>query len=112
MARIKICREEGCQDAATTGGYCRLHYLRRWKEIRASKKRTAAKKLNRYIERVCRENPDDYAEVIKRDLQNPDFDSYIEDNFGTEEAELQFDAEASEEEIEEIIRRLKIEEGF
>ncbi|MFA4874833.1 MAG: hypothetical protein WC956_03165 [bacterium] len=112
MARIKICKEDNCHDAATTNGYCRLHYLRRWKEIHEARKRGAARKLNRYIERVVRENPDDYAEVIRKDLENPDFDRFVEDAFGSEQEEIPFDEETAEEEIEQILRRLKVEEGF
>lgn len=113
MAKIKICKEEGCSDAATTAGYCRLHYLKRWKAIKDAERETAARRLNRYIERICRENPDDYMDVIRRDLRRPDFEDIVG-------GELDFSGEAAssfgeindEDEIKEIIKKLKIEEGF
>ena len=58
MARIKICKEEECHNSVTTRGYCRLHYLRNWKRIRDAHKQVAARRLNRYIEQVCKENPE------------------------------------------------------
>lgn len=113
MARIKLCREKGCSDAATTGGYCRLHYLRRWKQIKDSQRASAAKKLNRYIERICKQNPDDYLEVIKRDLKKPDFEESVVHSLDFSEGAASSTSEEEDEaEIERIIKKLKVEEGF
>lgn len=115
MTHIKICKEEGCTNASTTKGYCRLHYLRNWKQIKDGERRKAAKKLNRYIEHVIRKHPDRYVDIIKRDLRDPGFDDFIEEHFGGEEEDgnLLFSDEPSyEEEIENLIRQLKVEKGF
>ncbi len=108
MARIRICKEEDCHNAATTEGYCRLHYLRHWKKIRDSQRQTAARRLNRYIERVCKENPENYLDVIREDLRDPSFGREVDDalNFDDEEGFV-FSGAEGEEEIEEMIRRLK-----
>jgi len=113
MARIRICKEKGCKDAATTDGFCRLHYLRNWKEIKDAKKEAGAKRLNRYIERVLRENPDDYLDIIRRDLERPDFeDSVVRAlDFG-EDSGASVEEGDDENEIDRILRKLKIEEGF
>lgn len=113
MARIRICKEKGCNDAATTSGFCRLHYLRKWKQIKDAEKSAGAKRLNRYIERVMKENPADYLDVIKRDIGRPDFeDSVVKAlDFG-EDASAQVEESDDENEIDRIIRKLKIEEGF
>ena len=112
MARIKICKEPGCKDAASTEGYCRLHYLMHWKRIRKAKKIAAARKLNRYIEHICKENPDDYMEVIRKDLRSSKFPEYVDEAFGESEGELVFEEGQGEEDIDRIIKKLKIEEGF
>ncbi len=113
MAKIKICKEDGCSDAATTAGYCRLHYLKRWKAIKDAEREIAARRLNRYIERICRENPDDYMDVIRRDLKRPDFDDVVGEELDfSEDAATSLGELNNETEIEEIIRKLKIEEGF
>lgn len=113
MARIKICKESDCHNAATTAGYCRLHYLKNWKNIKSTEKRRAAKNLNAYIQSVCRKYPDRYMEVIKKDLRSPHFDKYIEENFGyDDEAEDIFNEPTYEEEVERLIKELKIEKDF
>lgn len=114
MAHIKICKEADCQNAATTEGFCRLHYLRNWKRIKDEARRKAARKLNRYIESVIRRHPDRYVEMIKKDLRSPSFDQYVAEHFGDEgEAEEIFQDEPTyEEEIERLIKQLKIEKGF
>lgn len=113
MGRIKICKEAGCKDAATTGGYCRLHYLRNWKKIKEARQRRRARKLEGYIQRVMRRHPKDYIEAIKRDIRSPGFERRVEEGFGTEEEDASlFDEPAYDEEIDEIIRKLKIEKGY
>ncbi|MFH1830774.1 MAG: hypothetical protein ABH871_08385 [Pseudomonadota bacterium] len=113
MTKIKICKEDGCNDASTTAGFCRLHYLRHWKAIKDAQREAATRRLNRYIERVLRENPDDYMDVIRKDLKRDDFDEIVggELDFG-EDASSVLGEPNDEAEIEEIIRKLKIEEGF
>jgi hypothetical protein len=112
MARIRICKEKDCHDSATTKGYCRLHYLRNWKRIRDVHKQAAARRLNRYIEHICKENPENYMEVIREDLKRPDFDHYVDEHYGSDEDLPLFGEGASDEEIERLIKKLKIEEGF
>lgn len=116
MAKIKICKEDDCANASTTEDYCRLHYLRHWRQIKEDVRRRAAKKLNRYIEGVMRRHPDHYLEVIKKDIRSPTFERYIEDTFGREEGEKEeggtVGEPAYEEEIDQLIRQLKIEKGY
>lgn len=116
MARIKICKEEGCNNAQTTGGFCRLHYLKHWKAIKAESTEKAAKKLNRYVEFMAKKNPDRYIDDIKKDLRqkrmDPGFaageeDASIEPDlvdrlFGTDEKD----------ELSDILKELKIEKDF
>lgn len=113
MARIRICKEEGCKNAATTGGFCRLHYLKNWKRLKREEQKRAAKRLNRYIESVVRRHPDRYLEIIKRDLRSPDFDKYIEDYFGNEEDEINaiFNEPTYDEDVRRLIEKLKAGEG-
>ena len=113
MARIRICKEPDCQDAATTEGYCRLHYLRNWKRIKQSKQRRHAKRLEGYIQSVMRRHPKDYIEVIKKDIHSLDFERRIGQDLVTEEANISlFDQSGYDEEIDELIRKLKIEKGY
>lgn len=114
MPRIKICKEKGCHDAATTAGYCRLHYLKNWKRIKKGHKEKAAKRLNAYIEHVVKKHPDRYMEIIKKDIRSPRFDKYIEEKFGYDEDDSEniFSEPTYDEEIEKLIRDLKIEKDY
>jgi hypothetical protein len=110
MARIRICKEEGCKDAATTGGYCRLHYLKNWKRIKNAAKKRAAKKLNRYVESMMKRHPKRYVEAIKEDLKKDRFRSYEDSGFGDDEedeADALFGEPNYDEEVRELIEKLK-----
>lgn len=119
MARIKICKEEGCHNAQTTGGYCRLHYLKHWKQLKAEATEKAAKRLNKYVDFMAKKNPDRYIDDIKKELRQKRFapggttnaddeegstptPDLVDRLFGTDEKE----------ELDEILRDLKIEKDF
>lgn len=113
MARIRICKDKECRNAATTTGYCRLHYLRNWQKIQKEKKKKAAKNLNRYVESILKRHPDRYVEEIKKDIRSHTFPERIESEFGGEEEPWSlFDAGTSDEELEQIIERIKVEKDL
>lgn len=113
MPRIRICKEEHCHNAATTSGYCRLHYLRNWKKILSERKKKAAKNLNRYVESILKRHPDRYVEEIKKDIRSHTFAERVEGEFGGEEEPWSlFDAGASDEEIEQMIKKIRLEKDF
>ncbi len=113
MAKIKICKEVNCKNAATTKAYCRLHYLRNWKQIKEEEHKKAAKRLNSYILSVCKRHPDRYLEVIKESLRSSSFDQEISRMFDDDDDEgFVLDEPTYEEEIERLIDELKIEKGF
>lgn len=111
MAKIRICKEPDCNNAATTEEFCRLHYLKNRKRLKGEHLERSAKKLNKYIENVVRRNPDRYMEVIKKDLRSPKFES-IAGAFEDEGPDPSFDGLTYDEEVEELIKQLKIEKGF
>ena len=114
MAKIKICKEEDCKNSQTTGGYCRLHYLKHWKILQLEKKKKAAKNLNRYVESILKKHPDKYIEVIKKDLRSKKFDEIVDKQFGgdLEESESLFEPRSYDEDIEKFLNDLKIEKDF
>ena len=109
MAKIKICKEESCQNSQTTGGFCRLHYLKNWKKIQLDKKKKAAKNLNRYVESILKRNPDRYVEIIKKDIRSKKFEQFVEDEFGSLEPGGLFDSPTYEQEIDELLDQIKVE---
>jgi len=112
MRRIKICKAEGCHNAQTTGGYCRYHYLRNWKEIKKEQSEKAAKRLNRYIESVCKKHPKRYLEVIKEEIQTQKFTDQAPYREEMDDIYRIFKESSYDEDIERLIKDLKIEKNF
>jgi hypothetical protein len=63
-----VCREVACESAATTGGYCRMHYIKNWKKIKRKEIILSEGRLNQYIEELVAKYPDKYLEAIRQDL--------------------------------------------
>ncbi len=82
-----VCREVACELMCTTGGYCRMHYIKNWKKIKRKEMILKEKKLNHYIEELVSKYPDKYIEAIRQDL-------------------------ASEKDFAKVIADLEIEEGM
>jgi hypothetical protein len=75
-----VCREVACEGLATSGGYCRLHYIKNWKKIKRKELILREKKLNQYIEELVLKYPDKYIEAIRMDLStDKDFAKVIYD---------------------------------
>lgn len=87
VAGSPVCREVACELMATTGGYCRMHYIKNWKKIKRKEMILKEKKLNHYIEELVSKYPDKYIEAIRQDL-------------------------ASEKDFAKVIADLEIEEGL
>ncbi|MBI3544837.1 MAG: hypothetical protein HY075_16315, partial [Deltaproteobacteria bacterium] len=75
-----VCREVACELMATTGGYCRMHYIKNWKKVKRKEMILREKKLNNYIEELVSKYPDKYIEAIRQDLASEkDFAKVIAD---------------------------------
>lgn len=91
-----VCREVACEGLATSGGYCRLHYIKNWKKIKRKEGILREKKLNQYIEELVLKYPDKYIEAIRQDLaSDKDFAKVIYD-LDLDESVDDFDAENAE----------------
>ena len=64
------CREIACESMGTTGGYCRLHYIKNWKKIKRKEVILRERKLNQYIEELVAKYPEKYIDAIRQDLAN------------------------------------------
>lgn len=111
--RIRICKEEDCHNSQTTGGYCRLHYLRNWKIIKEKQQKSSAERLNKYVERMTKQFPDRFVEEIKKDLRSRQFDKGAEDDGGdTDEIYRLFNDPGFNEELNDILHELQVERDF
>jgi len=75
-----VCREVACEGLATSGDYCRLHYIKNWQKIKRKEVILKEKKLNHYIEELVLKYPEKYIEAIRQDLESDnDFAKVISD---------------------------------
>jgi hypothetical protein len=105
--KVKYCAQPECKEKAQSQGFCRLHYIANWKQLKADKKDRAEKRLNAYVDRLAKKYPSDYMERIKEGLED-------EEKFKASVAELDLesDEENSETErefLEKFLRSMKDE---
>ena len=63
--RVRVCDEAGCRELQTTSGFCRLHYIKNWREIVQERKLKAREKLSKFVEGMSERYGDDYVEVLQ-----------------------------------------------
>ncbi len=112
--KIKLCKEQGCFNQATTSGYCRFHYLKNWKKLRVERQKKASKNLNRYIDNILRSDPDQALAKLKYDIRSEiSFDSsssdrgYYKDGVREAIEDLGIGGD-----LDQMIDSIKIDEGF
>lgn len=110
--RVKLCKVKGCRNTSTTMGYCRIHYLKNWKQIKEKQKKKAVDSLNKYIEHIMRKNPDGYLEAIREDLKNRDqFNRKVDNYFSSDDVSDVFD-EMGFDDMNRLIGSLKIDDSY
>jgi hypothetical protein len=62
------CVVRGCDNPATTSGYCRYHYIKLWKDVKKKELILSEGKLAKIIEELVRKYPMKYIETIIHDL--------------------------------------------
>ena len=100
-----VCREVACEGLGTTGGYCRMHYIKNWKKIKRKDAILKEGKLNQYIEELVAKYPEKYIEAIRQDLaSDKDFARVIHD-LDLDESVDDFEAEGDGDNFIDSIRR-------
>jgi len=112
VRKIKICKERKCNNASTTMGYCRIHYLKNWRKIKEAQKKKALKNLNKYIDHIMNKNPKGYMDVIKEDIRNFDQFNRKAEGYFTEDEFYDVMSEVGEDDVEKIIDSIKIDDSF
>ncbi len=105
-SKTKICAESRCKAPAATEGYCRLHYLRNWRELKSDQKDKAEKRLNSYIDRLMKKYPGEYLDKLKESLES-------EEKFREAMSEVDLEQEEGESDrefLERLSRNVKIGE--
>lgn len=68
--KVPACEQRGCRKPGISQGYCRLHYLANWREIKEEDKVRAERRLNAYVDRIAKRYPADFLEKIKEGIEN------------------------------------------
>jgi hypothetical protein len=105
--RVRVCKEENCNLAQTTQGFCRLHYLQNWKALREEKAKRAQKNLDRYVERMAgqKKAPVEEGEEGAAEGGAQKEEQVFEEDFG------EFvDVLSREENLDKILNGIKVED--
>lgn len=107
-AKLKRCREPGCEHELTLVGYCRMHYIKNWRRIKRKEAILASGQLNNYVEELVNKYPDKYLDVIRQDLAS-------EKEWGKVVVDLELEASdeegASEEDLDAVAEGVRPASG-
>lgn len=112
VRKVKLCKQKGCDNTATTSNYCRVHYLKNWRDIKEKAKKKALKNLNKYIDHIMNKHPDGYMDKIREDLR--DFDQFAKkaENFNSEDNFHDIMDELSHDDVNKIIDAIKVDDSY
>ena len=68
ISKSDECLERNCDNPATTWGYCRLHYIGKWPEIKKKQALLGKGKLQSYVMSLIEKYPSKYIRNILADL--------------------------------------------
>jgi len=101
----KFCLHDQCSQEANLKGFCRLHYIANWRELKTSQKQKSEKRLNAYVDRMAERYPKDYMDRIREGLGD-------ETKFRASLDEMEVDGENSENDqefLEKFLRDIKVD---
>ena len=64
----QFCHHKECDQVATTGIYCRHHYISLWDLIQRKKKILEGSKLEKFIQEITNRYPDKFLDMIRKNL--------------------------------------------
>jgi len=101
------CREVACENMATTGPCCRMHYIKNWRRIKNKEKILSENRLNGFIEELVSKYPEKYIEAIRADLASEKEFAKVISDLDLDESVDDFEGEGGEnvENIIDTIRR-------
>lgn len=104
--RVRICKQEDCNNPQTTQGFCRLHYLQNWRTLKDEKAKRAQKNLDRYVERMAgAKKPAAAEDGEEGSTETKSEEQVFEEDFG------EFvDVLSREENLDKILNGIKVED--
>ncbi len=108
--QIVICRQSGCHDISTTKGYCRFHFLATWKRGKSKEAKKHGQELDAYLTELSRKFPEEFLERLRTEIDELIEKDRAEDSDETQDRSGLFDALEGDEDIDTIIKGLKVED--
>ena len=99
----KLCTHAKCKDAASSSGYCRIHYLANWKRIKLNKQLKAEARLNHFVDELAKKYPSNYLEKLKEGVESEEKFAEI-----TKELDVESKEAAKETDSEFLERFLRV----
>jgi hypothetical protein len=66
------CREPGCDAIAIGAGYCRLHYIQHWEQLKKKEEILRSGMLEKYAGDLIARFPQDQIRALRQDLESDD----------------------------------------
>lgn len=109
--KTRKCVESGCNRERAIGEFCRLHYLKNWKEIVEERRTKAREALNKYVENLHERHPDDFMDVLKSDIEDEEvFKSRLNTMGFKQELEGGKDSPFDADTVDELLDELDFDE--
>lgn len=108
--KIKICKESGCENQQTASGFCRLHYLKNWNEIKTEKKIKASRSVDNYVKHILKNNPDTPEKESKKSSEfevQESGSSYYREDYDSILDDL-----GNREDIDRLLDNIKVDKDF
>lgn len=110
--KVKICKETGCLNQQTATGFCRLHYLKNWKEIKVEQKIKASKSVDNYVKHILKNNPDAPGKKAKQEegfgiQEEAGATSYYRDDYDSILDDL-----GNREDVDRLLDNIKVDKDF
>jgi len=106
--KIVICRQAGCHDISTTHDFCRFHYLASWRKMKQKEAKKRGQELKVYLTEMSRKFPEEFMEKLRTEVEEVLEKDRTED--GEETDRGLFEAIEGDEDIDTIIKGLKVED--
>lgn len=108
--RIVICKSSGCHDVATSGEFCRLHYLANWKKLKSKEAKNQGIGLEGYLKEMASRFPEEFFEKLRSDIEELSSEAISESEDNSESlGRGLFDVD-SEEDMDDIMKGIRIED--
>lgn len=105
--QLVICKWTGCNDISTTVNFCRFHYLANWRKLKSKEAKKKGQELDAYLEVLSTKFPVEFFEKLRQDVEEM---SEKEAAGEAEDGERSFDSVDGDDDLDTIIKGIRVED--